>query len=255
MSKRKISAKEAVVDIRSGKDDSALMRKYDLSPAALQSLFDRLVNAGFIDLAEIEGRLRGFWGTVVISESDLASARGAEADQSQASERKSPPRINAQEAARDIRLGMSDDSLTEKYRISSRGLRSLFNKLLAAGLISQEEIDRRYLGIDDTVDLKEDMLSLSGALRAYGVGLPASSNKNEEPRRRQAKVSRSVKDSTKQERRSLNVKEAHQAEDVERSTGSDNRAWYLQPIAVSAVLITLFVLGLYALYQSRILQP
>jgi hypothetical protein len=38
--RRKISAKEAVSDIRSGMDDATLMKKYGLSPDGLQSLYE-----------------------------------------------------------------------------------------------------------------------------------------------------------------------------------------------------------------------
>ncbi len=62
MERRKISAKEAVADIRSGVDDAALMKKYGLSPNGLQSLFDKVVNTGFIDLGEMQNRLHGFPG-------------------------------------------------------------------------------------------------------------------------------------------------------------------------------------------------
>ena len=67
--KKAIKAKEAVADIRSGMDDAALMEKYHLSSEGLQSLFDKLVTGGFIDLSEIARRLPGFLGVVAISES------------------------------------------------------------------------------------------------------------------------------------------------------------------------------------------
>ena len=69
MEKKKISAKEALADIRSGMSDADLMSKYLLSNAGLQSLFDKLVTAGYIDLAEILARTPTFLGTVDIPES------------------------------------------------------------------------------------------------------------------------------------------------------------------------------------------
>ena len=42
MERRKISARAAVADIRSGMDDIALMKKYGLSANGVQSLFDKL---------------------------------------------------------------------------------------------------------------------------------------------------------------------------------------------------------------------
>jgi hypothetical protein len=54
MAKRKISAKEAVAAIRLGMDDSALMKEYGLARSGLQSLFDKLVTGGYLDLAEVK---------------------------------------------------------------------------------------------------------------------------------------------------------------------------------------------------------
>jgi hypothetical protein len=51
--------------------------------------------------------------------------------------------VNAQEAVRDIRSGMSDEALMDKYAISRKGLESLFRKLVAAGEIGQSDLDRR----------------------------------------------------------------------------------------------------------------
>ena len=61
--KKKISAKDALADIRSGMSDANLMSKYLLSNAGLQSLFDKLVTAGYIDLEKYwRGRQR-FWNS------------------------------------------------------------------------------------------------------------------------------------------------------------------------------------------------
>ena len=175
MKKRKISARQAVVDIRSGLDDSALMEKYDLSAIGLQSLFDKLVTSGYLDFSEIQQRAPAFLGTVVISgvfsQEEIDKAR----DGHQQPKRKSATLVNAHEAARDIRSGMDDFSLMGKYRLSSIGLRSLFSKLISVGLIQQLDLDRRHFGEDHTVDLAEDMLSLSAALAFLEASRPAVS--------------------------------------------------------------------------------
>jgi hypothetical protein len=51
--------------------------------------------------------------------------------------------VNAEEAVRGIRSGMSDEALMEKYEISQKGLQSLFRKLVAAGAIEQSVLDGR----------------------------------------------------------------------------------------------------------------
>jgi hypothetical protein len=51
--------------------------------------------------------------------------------------------VNAEDAVRSIRSGMTDEALMEKYEISQKGLESLFRKLIAAGAIEQSDLDRR----------------------------------------------------------------------------------------------------------------
>jgi len=52
-------------------------------------------------------------------------------------------KVNAREVVRDIRAGMQDSDLIEKYGLSPRGVESLFNKLVTAGLLEQSEVDQR----------------------------------------------------------------------------------------------------------------
>ncbi len=66
-------------------------------------------------------------------------------------------RIDAKQAIDDIRAGMSDATLMENYNISSRGLQSLFKKLVSSGLLKQSEIDARSMLQEESV-----IISLSG---------------------------------------------------------------------------------------------
>lgn len=66
-------------------------------------------------------------------------------------------RVDAKQAIDDIRAGMSDADLMEKYSISSRGLQSLFRKLVSSGLLKQSEIDARAMQPEESV-----IISLSG---------------------------------------------------------------------------------------------
>jgi DNA-binding response OmpR family regulator len=52
-----VNAAEALNLIRSGVDDLALMRRYNLSPKGLQSLFRKLAAAGIIDPSQLESRM------------------------------------------------------------------------------------------------------------------------------------------------------------------------------------------------------
>ena len=78
-------------------------------------------------------------------------------------------RVNAQEAARDIRSGMDDFALMQKYQLSYKNLPSLFKKLMEGGLLQQTDIDHRNLGFENTVALSEDMLSFSAAFAVPGL--------------------------------------------------------------------------------------
>ena len=57
MAKVKIDAKTALEDIRAGMSDSALMDKHKLSAMGLQSLFDKLLQAGVVSRSELEERI------------------------------------------------------------------------------------------------------------------------------------------------------------------------------------------------------
>ncbi|MEW6347701.1 MAG: hypothetical protein AB1646_01450 [Thermodesulfobacteriota bacterium] len=54
--KRQVSAKEVVTDLRAGKTDLELMRKYELSPKGLESLLNKLVQKGIVAPAELDSR-------------------------------------------------------------------------------------------------------------------------------------------------------------------------------------------------------
>ncbi len=129
----RISATEAINCIRAGMDDAELMRKFRLSAKALHSLFDQLVAAGKLEQSEIDSRGKLSAGTVII---DFAQVQLPE-------DRPGKTVISLSDALMCIREGMDDSTLMERYQISAKGLRSLFRKLLAAGVISRAELDER----------------------------------------------------------------------------------------------------------------
>ncbi len=129
MRARDIKPKQAVADIRAGLDDQALMEKYKLSEKGLQNLFDELAYLGFITQAEHR-------------------------------EVKPPKRkISAAEFVDDVRGGMPQGSIMEKYMLSSKGLESAYRKLVEVGILKPDEIpqslDREK---DEAVDeLREEV--------------------------------------------------------------------------------------------------
>lgn len=57
MEKRKITAREILKDIQAGADDAGLMRKYQLSAQGLQSVLNKMVQAGVIAEEELDARV------------------------------------------------------------------------------------------------------------------------------------------------------------------------------------------------------
>ena len=129
----RISAREAVDCLRSGMDDGALMKKFNLSAKALYSLFDQLVGAGCLMQWEVDERGSLSPGTVVL---DVGQTEFPVPD-------KGMPVISAADAVKCIRSDMDDSALMKRYNISAKGLRSLFRKLVASGALDQSELDRR----------------------------------------------------------------------------------------------------------------
>jgi hypothetical protein len=85
--------------------------------------------------------------------------------------------IRARDIVKDIRSGMSDAELMEKYNLSSKGLQSAFTKLANGGIISVEELydGKRRLGadtvvIDDVRTLPRHYLSVSASI--YEMAFP-----------------------------------------------------------------------------------
>ena len=58
MRKVRISAEEIVADIRAGMDDNSIVRKYKITPAKLQQVFLRLVEAKYLTAQELYERAK-----------------------------------------------------------------------------------------------------------------------------------------------------------------------------------------------------
>jgi len=85
-------------------------------------------------------------------------------------------KIKAKEVINDIRGGMTDSELMDKYALSAKGLQSLFRKLEAIKAIKPSELYGRFPSVDDSVDVDQfrrelrEYLELS--LPIYEVGRP-----------------------------------------------------------------------------------
>jgi hypothetical protein len=65
-------------------------------------------------------------------------------------------KIKAREFVHDLRLGMTNDELAEKYRLSTIGLRKMFRKLVDGQFVGEEEVDSRMKWIEESATRARD---------------------------------------------------------------------------------------------------
>jgi hypothetical protein len=126
-----IVRKKVVRDIRAGLDDAALMRKYGISARGVERLFEKLIGAGEIDREEFDKRMLSSQQSHVVELETLEAPI-------------LPKKvIRTSEAIGDIRSGMTETSLMEKYNLSARGVESLFRRLVETGKMTRSELRSR----------------------------------------------------------------------------------------------------------------
>lgn len=125
--KRTIKARDIVNDIRAHLSDAQLMEKYGLSAKGLESMFTKLLSIQAISQTEMDRRPAACSDTVVIRQ------------------------LTAGELLQEIRSGVSDFELMERYGLSSKGLEKAFRTLIKAGAIKEEELRSRSQSFYDTV--------------------------------------------------------------------------------------------------------
>jgi hypothetical protein len=69
----------------------------------------------------------------------------------------SKPVVNAKEIIHDIRSGLDDAALMNKYKLTSKGLQSAFTKLISNRLMTVEEIYGQRRSDDDDTVIIDDM--------------------------------------------------------------------------------------------------
>ncbi len=157
MAKRQIRIREALADVRLGLSETELMDKYQLAAKGLQSLLTKLVASGLITEEELEWHLPGFMQSASLSEEPgLSGVDEWKIRRTRLGEGTGQV-IRAVDAISDIKAGMTDSELMEKYRLSSKGLQDLFEQLVKAKLVAPTEIERRMPTVDKTVDLRDFM--------------------------------------------------------------------------------------------------
>jgi len=113
--------------------DAALMDEFQISTRGLQKLFSQLLTAGILTRHELEERVGLSHGSVDV---DLTSERFPVAEVKK-------PVIDAADALNCMKSGMDDATLMKRYNLSAKGIQSLMEKLVAAGILSQSYVDSR----------------------------------------------------------------------------------------------------------------
>ena len=131
MGKVVIDAKQATLDIRAGLSDATLMAKYRLNAKGLQSLRSKLVGAGLLKPSEIE------------DPKPFGIIKPGQA----------VPKITVEKILSDIKLGMRDKELMQKYKITAKGVQKIYDQFLSAGLITEAELDDNTPDLESTVEI------------------------------------------------------------------------------------------------------
>lgn len=135
MSGREIILWEVLKHIKLGLDGDALKEKYNLSAEGLKDLYKQLAEAGFLE-----------W-----------TGQGFSVPQKRS--------IDTQKLVADIRSGVTDLELMEKYKVSSRGLQRVLAKLVDSGLIIADDLSGRSISYDDSATVK----NARGSTRALPI--------------------------------------------------------------------------------------
>jgi anti-anti-sigma regulatory factor/transcription initiation factor IIE alpha subunit len=124
----RVSAREILEDLSKNLSDRQLMDKHGLSERGLGSMFRKLLRKGLVTRRELARRLGVETSEITIVLEGLGDTKTT---------------VDAGEVLNDIADDMTDDELMQKYKLSPKGLRSLFRKLYRRGLISKEMLRHR----------------------------------------------------------------------------------------------------------------
>jgi anti-anti-sigma regulatory factor len=124
-----VSAREMLEDLANNLSDEELMKKHGLSAQGLASLFRKMLRKGLISRHSLATRMGVENCEITINLNGKASKL----------------RVSATDVLKDLGDDASNEELMHKYKLSPKGLRSLFTKLHRKGLISKATLDRTKL--------------------------------------------------------------------------------------------------------------
>jgi len=93
-------------------------------------------------------------GMLVTLRALVERSKSVKEPEQQAAPQPKKRQVNAKEIARDILSGASDAQLMEKFKLTAKGLHSVFQKLIEAKVIKPSQIVRRSAAYDETVAIE-----------------------------------------------------------------------------------------------------
>ena len=173
--KPRIDARQAIADLRSGMSDDALMRKYSISAAGLQSLLNKLLEADLIDHMEVEERISPGEKTVDISISEHALGAVSEITVTPAEARSSGitteqimqyardlARIHAEEKARRAELELANQQLMVEAAERKRAEAALRESEERYRTLTENSLTGIYIHEDDILVYVNERLAAMG---------------------------------------------------------------------------------------------
>jgi anti-anti-sigma regulatory factor/uncharacterized protein (DUF433 family) len=124
----RVSAREILADLANGLSDHALMDKHGLSERGLASMFRKLLRKGLVSRRALAKRMGIETADITIVLEGLGDVKA---------------RVDAGNVLNDLANDVTDAELMRKYKLSSKGLQSLFRKLYRRGLISKDMLRHR----------------------------------------------------------------------------------------------------------------
>ncbi|MBI4966473.1 MAG: hypothetical protein HY913_24545 [Desulfomonile tiedjei] len=128
-----VSARQILEDLASHLSDREIMGKYGLSKRGLASLFRKLLHKGLVTPRYLARRMGVETTEVTLSLAGLDSRK---------------VKLEASAVLMDISKKMSNTALMNKYKLSSKGLKSLLGKLHGRGLISKTMLVARTRSLE-----------------------------------------------------------------------------------------------------------
>jgi len=161
-SKRVIDAAEALTCIRSGMDEAALMKRFNISAKGVQSLTKKLLAAGAITAEEIEDRMSAVHSAVDVDEEIQGEIPGGGLS-SQA---------EYDSLVLGIKSGMDYKEVIETFDLSSTMLRQIIVDLKRRHLISDQDLTPEPAPLDRKLTIRHCITGepmYSGEARSLGA--------------------------------------------------------------------------------------